>query len=444
MKQRYRDLDRNLCYEAVDKCFNGKWNRIDVLTDIEEWTGYSRNQIREYKIDHPGHEFPIKFAIMDERADALMDMIQEIERGIDPDFDPVQTRRRADAATGKMRDIAYLCIRMQLLGHCLQLGLEPLLKARILPCQHASLPGRGPTRLVRQVRRLLRKRHIKYFRKTDCKNAYGSTMYADVIEIIREEIPDARWILRGLEVMARYAPGGHLIIGGFLDAWLFNLVMSYAIREALNAAGKRRGQRIRMVAGCADYMDDVVFMSGGKKGLKEGTKICGAYLLDRFGIQSKHTTGTIRLLEREEERKRKARASPARRGCPAIDVAGYRISRTHCRMRGRNAKRTRRSYLRAWREYQRTGTIGRQRAAQIISRNGIIQGADSYRFMEKYQVVTLRRMARKIMGYWGRKQERARKEIMQDAVEKYRKHREALEGDHWNYAGGKPIRAAGG
>ena len=444
MKQRYRELDTDLCWQAIDKCYRGKWGRNDVLTDIEEWTGYSRNQIREYKVDHPGHEYPIKHEIMEERAEALYDMITGILHGEDPDFDLVSIRRRADGATGKMRNIAYLCIRMQLLGHCLQLGLEPLLKSRILPCQHASLPGGGPTRLVRQLRRQMRKKNaVRYFAKTDCKNAYGSTMYRDVIALIREEIPDAKWILAGLETIAEYAPGGHLIIGGYLDAWLFNFVMSYGLREALKAAGGRRGHRIRMVSGCEDYMDDVVYLGTSRKGLKAGSKACMDCLRERFGIESKQTTGYIRLLSREEERQRKARASPAARGCPAIDVAGYRISRTHCTMRRRNARRTRRCFLRAWTEKERTGTLKRQRAAQIISRNGIAAGADNCRFLEKYHVVELRRMARRIIGHWGRIETRERKEILEDAVEKYRKHREALESHDWDTAGRREARSAG-
>ena len=444
MKQRYRELSEDLCWQAIDKCYAGKWGRNDVLTDIEEWTGYSRNQIREYKVEHPGHEYPIKNEIMTERAEALYDMIREIENGIDQDFDPVALRRRVDGSNGKMRNIAYLCIRMQLLGHCLQLGLEPLFRSRILHCQHASLPGRGPTQLVRQLRRQMRKKDaVKFYTKTDCKNAYGSTMYRDVIELVREEIPDAGWILAGLEVMERYAPGGHLIIGGYLDAWLFNLIMSYGLREALAAAGNRRGHRIRMITGCSAYMDDVVYIGTSRKGLKAGTKVCCTYLRERFGIESKRTAGYIRLLTAEEETRHKSRGSPAARGCPAVDVAGYRVSRTHVRMRGRNARRTRRCFLRATREKDRTGSIKRQRAAQIISRNGIAVGADSFMFMEKYRAVELRRMARRIMGYWGRIRTEERKEILQDAVDKYRKHRAALEGYDWHAAGRHEACATG-
>ena len=198
-----------------------------------------------------------------------------------------------------------------------------------------------------------------------------------------------------------------------------------------------------MITGCADYMDDVVYMGMSRKGLREGSRVCCAYLREKFGIESKRTAGYIRMLTAEEETRHKSRGSPAARGCPAIDVAGYRIARTHVRMRRRNAKRTRRCFLRAGREYRETGTIRRQRAAQIISRNGIAMGADGDQFMRQYDVAGLVRVARRVMGHWGRIETKERKEILEDAVGKYRKHRAALCGEHGDRAGRGKVCAAG-
>lgn len=148
-------MSHDLAYLACEKAFAGKWGRDDVLRHIEEWTGYSRKELILDEAKRGGPGLGIKYEILEECAMNLEDMVDGIVHGIDPDFDTVLVRNRADGATGKMRKIAYLCIRHQLLGHIVKLGIEPLLNARILSTQHASLPGRGQTRLKRQVQRFL-------------------------------------------------------------------------------------------------------------------------------------------------------------------------------------------------------------------------------------------------------------------------------------------------
>lgn len=61
------------------------------------------------------------------------------------------------------------------------------------------------------------------------------------------EIPKARYAIGLLKYLKSVAPGGHLIIGGYLDAWLFNFAMSYAIRYLYTLGSTRRGKRYRML-----------------------------------------------------------------------------------------------------------------------------------------------------------------------------------------------------
>ena len=81
---------------------------------------------------------------------------------------------------------------------------------------------------------------------------------------------------------------------------------------------------------------------------------------------------------------------------------------------------------RAWTEYQETGTIKRQRACQIISRNGMVRNADSRKFMEKYHTVEIMRVARRVQAYWSRETARRRKERVKYAVERHEKQCAAL------------------
>ncbi len=353
-------------------------------------------------------------------------MVNGIQRGEDPELDPVSVKPRRDGGTGKIRDIAVLCYRHQLLGHTVKAGIEKLLKARILPTQHASIPDKGQTGLARQVKRMLnRKLGIKYFQKMDGVHAYASIQYSKASDLIRKEIPRAKWIHACMKALGDAAPGGYLIIGGYIDAWLFNYVMSYALRYVLSLKKSRRGNEYPLIIRAVTFMDDVILMARSESGLKQAVKKLSEWLADQYGMASRTTTSILRIGTIEEEKERKAHTG-AWRGVTAIDAGGFRISRTHTTIRKRNVPRIVRCFSRAWDEYQRTGTIKRQRACQIISRNGMIRNADCRKFIGKYHVVQLMRVARRVQAYWSRDAARKRKERIRDAVERHDKHCAAL------------------
>ena len=415
MKQRFNKYSHDLSWLAVDKCFEKKWHRNDVLSFIEEWTGIDRRELWRAELEH---NFIPRYAAIDSVALVLDDVVDGLMHGIEPDIDPVSTRPRPDGMTNKIRNIAYLCIMHQLIGHVVKLGLDPLLRARLLPTQHASIPGHGQTRLTRQARRYLRCKGlgIRCHQKTDCTNAYGSMMYADIIDMIRQEIPKARWIIACLQFLGKMAPGGHLIIGGYLDAWLFNLALSYALRDTLRQGKTRRGRFIPYVERIESFMDDCDMMARTATGIKRAVKYLTAWIAAKYHVKVRLTTGIIYWLQPQEERQRRSRASPAARGCPGLDMGGYRIFRTHITMRRRVAKRVIRAFSRAWTEYKRTGTVQRQRAVSIVCRHGPIANSSSAKFKAKYHVPELMRVSVRVFAYWQRATRRKRKEKMQNAV----------------------------
>lgn len=427
MARLYNHLTSDLAYCAVSKCLEHKWRRNDVQTYIEEWTGYSRKELYADEIAHKGLSVGMKYNIICELACAAEDMVDGIIHGIDPDLDPVSVREKPDGATGKIRRIAYLCMRHQVLGHLVKLGIEPLLNARLLPTQHASIPGKGQTGLARQVKRMLnRKLGIKMYVKTDCTSAYASVMYSLCIDLIKKEIPRAKWILACLRVLERYAPDGHLIIGGYLDAWLFNFVMSYALRYVLSLSKSRRDNKYPLVIRAGTFMDDMVLMGRSETALRQAVKSLTDWLQRKFHMTMRTTTAIIRLYTVEEEKEHKRRTRPAARGCPSIDMGGFRIHRSHITIRRRNVKRILRCFTRAWTELQATGTIKRQRAMQIISRNGMVSNTDAYRLCHKYHVHEIIKVAKRVQAYWLRVADRNRKERLNNAVDQHRIHREAL------------------
>lgn len=426
MPKLWREFDHDVAWLAAEKCFRDKWRRGDLRTFLEEWTGQSRYELVENEHEHGQLSYGIKYEILEEVAMIVEDMVDGIQQGEDPELDPVTVRPRRDGGTGKVRDIATLCYRHQLLGHAVKIGIEGLLRARILPTQHASIPGRGQTGLARQVKRMLgRKLGIRYFQKIDGVHAYASIQYRMVAGLIRKEIPRAGWIHQCMEALARAAPGGCLIIGGYLDAWLFNYVMSYGLRYVLGLRRSRRGNEYPLVIRSVTHMDDAVLMGRSESGLKQGVRKMSEWMEKQFGMRCRPTTGIMRIGSIEEEKARKGQHG-ARRGVTAIDAGGYRISRTHITIRKRNAPRIIRCCRRAWKEIQETGTIRRQRAGQIISRNGMIRNADSYELAKKYHVKEIMRVARRVQAYWSRETARRRRENVKNAVERYEKQRAAL------------------
>lgn len=418
--KRFRKLDAGLCLQAVEKCFERKWQRDDILTFLEEFTGTAREDLLfEYVTGRRDCRQEAAYSA----ACYLQDTVEGILAGVYPEeMEPVKIRRRPDGSTGKMRDIALLCIPHQLLNHVVVLMMEPLLKARLLPCQHASIPGRGQTSLKRQAFRYLHSGlGIKCHQKIDVVHAYASLQYQVCIDLVKRECPKATDLIRLLEYLATLAPGGHLIIGGYLDAWLFNFAMSYALVCAQTLAQVRRGKRIPYLIRCITYMDDVGLFASNKSALKKLVRKINAWTIKNLGLSIRTSTGVIFMLSEQQERQRKGLCGAAK-GCPAFDMGGFRIARTFTQIRRRTFRRIRRQLLRAAAELKETGTIRIIRARVLISYYGIIKQADSVCLIEKYHVNDLIAVCRKVASFHGRKEHRERMDHINALFER-RKHR---------------------
>lgn len=402
MKQRYNDYSHELAVRAAIACFERKWTRRDVLTFIEEYAGIDRSEIYAAKLTD---DVNVQNEACEAIACLIDDMMETILSGHEPEeVEPVAIRRRPDGMTQKIRDIACLCLPHQLLEHVAKLGLEPLMQARILPTQHASIPGHGQTMLKKQTSRALRqhRRNIVCFAKTDNVNAYGSVMYSDILRIIEREIPSAKWILALLRYLGSIAPGGHLIIGGYLDAWLYNLVMSYALRHVLSLRSVRRGKQYPLVSLIPNYMDDCCLAARSTTAAKRAIKALSVWLVDNLGLHTKQTTGIIKLCSEQEERSRRRESLPSKRACPGIDMGGYVMHRTYTTIRPRVFKRVARCFLRAWKELQETGTIRIARSRAVLSRYGFIDNTDSRYLREKYHVEAVFLTARRVCAWHNR------------------------------------------
>ena len=332
----------------------------------------------------------------------LEEVVEELTHGGTLDMRPVVISRRADGMTGKIRDICDLCVLHQLLGHLVKLGLDPLLHARILPCQCASVEGRGQTGLLKKAKRHIRsvKLGVMVCQKTDVEKAYPSLKYDVVIGLIEREIPSARWILTVLRAIAEYAPDGHLIIGGYLDAWLFNYAMSYALRYLQGVGKTRRGAFIPHVKRAEAYMDDFALLSSNPTAVRQATKRLGAWMREHLGLKVKCKESEIHLMTYEQER---ARKKCKNKGCPCLDMGGYKIHRGYVTIRPGIFLRIRRNLIRAWREIQRLGTVLLRRARKLMAYKGYLKWTNSQGVIEKYHVREILKVARSVISYHARR-----------------------------------------
>lgn len=404
--KRFRKLDESLCLQAVEKCFERKWQRDDILTFLEEFTGTAREDLL-YEYVTGRREVRTEAAVS--AAYYLQDLVEGILSGTYPEeMDPVKIRKKPDGATGKMRDIALLCIPHQLLNHVAVLMMEPLLKARLLPHQHASIPGRGQSTLKKQAFKMLHKDlGIKCHQKIDVIHAYASTQYRVCIDLVKRECPKATDLICLLEYLATLAPDGHLIIGGYLDAWLFNFVMSYAMSYAMTIAQNRRGKARRCLIRCISYMDDVGLFAANATAIKRAVRQLNAWTSKNLGFKVRTSTGIIYMMTEAQEKARKHEKG-ARHGRSIFDMGGFRMARTFITIRRRTFRRIRRQLLRAARELKKTGTIRVFRARVLISYYGIIHQTDSRRMVGKYSVENLLAVCRRVASFHGRKEHRER------------------------------------
>ena len=427
MKQRYNDLTLDICEEAVRKGFKGKWKRKDILLMVNKYAGINSYDIL---LEFDQQDKPLREEAVHSIGLFLYGEIEEILNGYMPEeFFPVKERQKRDRSNGKIRNIAMLCLMHQLIGHVTYLLLEPLFKGQIVHSQHASIPGHGQTRLKNESRKkILKSLGIKHFVKTDCRHAYASLQYSVLNDIIRKEIPSAKHIHKLMDFLGSVAPGGHLIIGGYIDSWLFNFAMSYAIRYLMSLRQVRRGKEIPYVILCECYMDDLCLYGSNEKLLKMATRKLDRWVFENLGMKLKTTTGIIKLLPIAEENRRKHLPKKAQRGVPSVDMAGFRISRSHVRIRSRIFLRSRRQWLRAWKEYQETGTLRIQRARKITCYNGYIKQTDSETVRIKYHTDELLAVAKKVVSNSSKARKR-RKDELRDEMFRIAEYLRPIPGD---------------
>lgn len=368
--KRFLILSHDLCLRAVLDAFDKKWFRKDYLAVAEKYGGVTRAELKSAaRNDDVMPRLEAADGIAYEMEQRIEDLLEgEAE---DLDLDPVRVFHRIDGISMKRRELSCCCPLHQCFGHLAVLGMEPLLRAKLLPYQFASIPGKGQVALKRQVERWLRRKslNVQYAVKLDVKGAYAHTKKELVIKILKREIPKAAWIIAVVKCLLDMSAGTGLLIGGYLEAWLFNLVASYMLVKVLSYRKVRRGESKPLVVRCCSYMDDLALFGRRWADLQSAARKLTKWALAELGLTIKLQWVRVDFLSATEEHRRR-RLSGAAKGCPGLDIAGYIIHRTYTTIRSRIFLRARRQYLRAAGDVSRMGHVPCWRAFKLVSYNG--------------------------------------------------------------------------
>lgn len=199
--------------------------------------------------------------------------------------------------------------------------------------------------------------------------SYAHTKQAVVMDILRREIPSATWLLAVINCLLAMAPGEGLLIGGYLEAWLFNLVASYMLVKVLSYAKTRRGASTPFVTRSGGYMDDLVLLGRRWADIQSAARKLTKWALAEFGLTIKTEWVRVDFLSAAEEHQRRHMTGAAK-GCPGLDMAGYVMHRTYTTIRPRIFLRARRQYIRAKADVSRNGYVPVWRSYKLVSYNG--------------------------------------------------------------------------
>lgn len=397
------DMSFNL--PAVIKCLKGadgnpsKLGRMDFRSFLSDIGTVTR---KELEAEHRTKIYNKTNQAIEEAAEALTQDIRERNLRMMP----VRQFRRKDGLSGKERNICQESPRQQVHEYILVNALTPLFRAKFLPSQYGSIPGRGPELGKRKIERILRK-CCKYGKtdviQGDIKKAYPSTTTELVMALLRRDIRKNHVLIWYAEaVMANY-PGGVLLIGGYFSSYAFNYVMSYVLRYIMSQEKVRRGVRQKLVRAVVCYADDFIIF-GHISQIKKVMKKVSKWVKVTFGIAVKDCWKILRMPGFQQEKEcREHRLAGSKRRTVGIDMIGYVVRGTYTIIRKRIFKRLRRQFLRAGRELASLGYVPHWRARKLTSYKGRIKCSDSRKLTRLYNVNTIMYAAQKSISWYAKK-----------------------------------------
>ena len=371
--------------KAVYKCLKKKLDRGDFRKLLAKTSKATKQELCE---EHESRVYDKTFDAIDQ---LVIDLTADIVNR-DLHLPAVRQFTKTEGLDGKTRDICQESAKQQVHEYILVGALKPLFRAKFLPFQYGSIPGKGPEAGKRRIERLLRKK-FKAGKvdviQGDVKKAYPSTTTELILRLLKRDIGKIKALLWYAGAVMENYPGGVLLIGGYFSAYAFNYVMSYVLRYLLSLERSRRGKPVKQVLAVVCYADDFTIY-GRISQLEKAMKKATLWAASTLGLNIKKSWKLIRLqgFSAEKDQKRSRKAGSLKRTV-AVDMMGHAVRGTYTIIRKRIFRRLRRQLLRAWAELQRLGYVPWWRGMKLTSYKGRIKYSDSHRLSRRYNVKTI-------------------------------------------------------
>lgn len=335
-----------------------KWRRKDFQYLMAEYCDYS---VFEIRAAIKAHDLNIPLKAVEGLAVEIAGRIRHREL----DLRPIHYFKRIDGVSRKEREISHESPMQQLIDHIAISALMPMLKAKILPHQYASIRKRGQKAGKIKLEKWVRKGHdARCYVKGDIKKCFPSIKRDVVMKFLKRYIhknATLLWLVDAL--LATYNDG--LVIGTLLSQWLCNYVLSYMFRKIQTFTKARRGRVVHLVRHILFYMDDFILLGTREADLKMAMRMTIAY-----------AEKALLLRVHDDWKVYKVADTP-------IDMMGYRVGYRKTTIRGRIFIRARRQFLRAERWLRKHRFLRLVLAKKITCYWGYFKASDSDRVCGK-------------------------------------------------------------
>lgn len=280
---------------AVWWAFKGKWRRNDYGALLSEYSGLTIDEIRLISLANETWKF----------ADGIRKIAEEAIRRIKErnlNLAPVKYEWRRDPGSGKLRELGIEEVMHQILDHIAVYCLMELFRAKIEPCQFASIRKRGPVKGAKFIRSWVKadnekkwyceqhgyrfSRSTEYYVQGDVRKCYPSLRKNVAISLLKHDISKNDTLIWLVDSLLDMHQKG-FIIGSILSQFLCNYIMSFAIREVFQMRKTRRGRSVRLVIHQCWYMDDFILTSPDARNLKMAYTKLGEYMKKHFMLELK-------------------------------------------------------------------------------------------------------------------------------------------------------------
>ena len=284
---------------------------------------------------------------------------------------PIHYFEKVDGMSGKVRKLGVEEPLHQMLDYVCVNAMKPMFSAKIGVFQCSSIKGRGQTYGKKHIERW--RNDIKYFAKGDITKCFPSIPVDKLKNLLSRDVKNADILKLAFQLIDMF--DGGLSIGSYLSQYLCNYYLSYAYHFAAEKLfkirkSKRNGnKRVRLINHVLFYMDDFLLTGTSKKDVKKGMKMLVKYIRDFLGLAVKDVWQIQKFSAQEP-----------------IDMMGFVFRPDRTTIRAKIFIKTRRQFLRAWKELRKRGYITIKRARMIISAFGWYKHTDSFNVRQKLKV----------------------------------------------------------